>query len=472
MTGAQTQPPQEPEDQRGSGWRAGFRSLRFKASLLVVLAVVIITTAGVAITTRTMGLALYENEYSRTREWARSLAAGTSDAVEAGDRESLTHTVNDLLGTRTVACAAITDSSGEVLASAETSAGLLNSAMMPDGQTLKLEPMHTPRLAWYPDLKLACAEVVVPVYSTTPIRRTGRTSRPIVGYLRLAADVSDTKAQLERIGDQLCRIGIGLVLLAVPCSLLVTRHVVAPLNELAQTARAIAHGSVDARAHIHSNNEIGELSKSFNTMADRLTASQLELLQLNAELEKRVQERTRELEDLAARDPLTGLYNRRHFSEVITREFAAAERYDADLTCLMFDLDYFKEINDKFGHRTGDEVLITLAGAIGSELRGADVAARFGGDEFVLLLPQTAASAAYMLVDRIVSRFNHDTQTALPGVPASVSVGVASLRTTRAASAEALLHEADVALYAAKEASRNQVMGPSHPAVAQAGTAG
>jgi len=243
----------------------------------------------------------------------------------------------------------------------------------------------------------------------------------------------------------------------------VTRRVVAPLKELAQTACAIAKGSTDARAHIHTEDEIGDLAQSFNTMADRLTESRMELLELNAELEGRVEQRTRELQELAARDPLTGLYNRRHFGEVIAREFAAAERYDADLACLMLDLDRFKETNDRFGHRTGDEVLAIMAQVIGTELRGSDVAARFGGDEYIILLPQTSAASAAVLVDRIADRFKEEVSRKFPDAPVGVSIGVASLRTTRASSAEALIHEADVALYTVKDARKSGLLRDKRP---------
>jgi diguanylate cyclase (GGDEF)-like protein len=215
---------------------------------------------------------------------------------------------------------------------------------------------------------------------------------------------------------------------------------------------------MDARAEVKSRDEIGELAESFNTMANRVAGSQMDLLKLNAELEERVQQRTQELEELAARDPLTGLYNRRYFGEVIHREFAAADRYDDDLTCLMFDLDYFKVINDNFGHRTGDGILITLADSITRELRGSDVAARFGGDEFILLLPQSSASAASRLADRIVRTFAQEAQKSYPLVNPTLSIGVASLKATRAATAEALIHEADTALYSAKDGGRNRTM--------------
>jgi diguanylate cyclase (GGDEF)-like protein len=444
----------EPGDQARTRWRAGIRSLRFKASLLIALLLVLVAGVGSSLNNRATSVVFYENEYARTLEWAHSLAISTAEAVGARDRESLGRTVQDLIRTRGVAYVAFADTSGEVLASGEIKSGLLKTALTPDGQSLNLRSMNDPTLISHEDLDLACAEVTVAVFAKETIRPSGASARPITGYLHLASDVTDTKRQLERVSARISQIAMAMVLLAVPVSLFVTRRVVSPLKELARTACAIAKGATDARAHIDSADEIGDLARSFNTMADRLTESRMELLEFNAELEDRVEQRTRELQELAARDPLTGLYNRRHFSEVIAHEFAAAERYDADLTCLMFDLDHFKETNDLFGHRTGDEVLAITAQTISSELRGSDVAARFGGDEFIVLLPQTSAASAAILVGRITDRFNEEVHRRFPDVPAGVSIGVASLRTTRAPSAEALIHEADVALYSAKEANR------------------
>jgi diguanylate cyclase (GGDEF)-like protein len=249
-----------------------------------------------------------------------------------------------------------------------------------------------------------------------------------------------------------------MLLLVAPCSLVAMRKVVAPLNELSRTAQELASGVMDARAKVSVHNEIGDLARAFNDMAERLAGAQFEMLKLNAELEERVQQRTHQLEDLASREPLTGLYNRRYFSEVITREFAVAERYDTDLTVLMFDLDHFKETNDKFGHRAGDEVLVLVADCIRAELREADVAARFGGDEFILLLPRTSGSAAGNVAERITTRFMETLAREWPQFPTTLSIGVASLRVTRASTAEALIHEADLALYAAKTGGRNRTM--------------
>jgi diguanylate cyclase (GGDEF)-like protein len=173
------------------------------------------------------------------------------------------------------------------------------------------------------------------------------------------------------------------------------------------------------------------------------------------------------LKELATKDPLTGLYNRRHFSEVMSHEFAAAERYDQDMTVLMLDLDYFKQINDQHGHAAGDEVLHALADAIKGSLRESDVGARFGGDEFILLLPQTSSHSASALANRVVNLYKQKMERAFPYLPASVSIGAASLRHTRATSWENLIHEADVAMYNTKQAgrkSRDQLASTPAPA--------
>jgi len=130
----------------------------------------------------------------------------------------------------------------------------------------------------------------------------------------------------------------------------------------------------------------------------------------------------------------------------------------------MFDIDLFKKINDRFGHGTGDEVLINLANSIQSQLRSSDVAARFGGDEFILLLPQTSASDAISLADRIVKQYSAESKKRFPDVPTTVSVGVASIKDTIVPTAEALINQADLALYTAKARGRNCTRQATRPA--------
>jgi diguanylate cyclase (GGDEF)-like protein len=437
----------------------GLRSLQFKASLWIVLLILSVSVAIMSLSLQATRTAMLETEANRTRQLAACLATSEAREVAAQDREALLKSANSIVRTQCIAYVAFAQKDGRVLASAESCAGLLAGATTGTGADTrlrlrlldKLEPKGKGRQ------NIPCLEVTVPVLNPSELRADAAPRAPI-GYLCVAMDITDTQSRLNGIAGELGRIAIGILLLVVPCSLLATRRIVAPLRELAQAAHAIARGSLNARAPVYSRDEIGQLARTFNSMADQVARTQSDLLELNADLERRVAQRTRDLQEQAARDPLTGLYNRRYFGEVITREFAAAERYGSDLTCLMFDVDRFKDINDRYGHRMGDKVLIALGESISAELRTADVAARFGGDEFILLLPQTAADQAAVLADRIVARFAEHVAESAPGVTATLSIGVASLRTTRSRSSEALIHEADVALYAAKEGGRNRTM--------------
>lgn len=438
-------------------WRSALNSLQFKASLMVVLLVLFVTVGGLGLSLRATSDLAYGEAETSSRQWAESLASSSSMLIQQDRREELVRTVNDTLRTKGVSYVAFADEHRRVLASGEERQGLLAQAMKSDG-TLTIERLGEPLLTRDPDRGLACIDVAVPVYGDDVMPGQSRSSRKVVGYLRLATEVARLDEQINQMSTQFRQIATGMLLLAATCSLVAMRKVVSPLNELSHTARELASGVMDARARVAVQNEIGDLAQAFNDMADRLAGTQFEMLRLNSELEERVQQRTHQLEDLASRDALTGLYNRRYFSDVISREFAASERYDADLTCLMFDLDHFKETNDRFGHRAGDEVLILVAECIQAELRDSDVAARFGGDEFILLLPRTSGAAAATVAERIVERFADCLRRHTSPLPTTLSIGVASLRVTRARSAEALIHEADLALYAAKSGGRNRTM--------------
>lgn len=448
------------DGRRGFCWREALRSLSLRATLLVVLLIVAVTGTATFISTRAMNHAHLQGEYERTEEWATTLAGMAAPAISGGDSDLLGRMAQRLVDGRAV-YAFFTDADGSVLHSATSSPALTGPLLDASGRMLSLRALHEPLTIMDETGNRAIMDIVVPVYGDHPVREGERTSPTIVGYLRLGADITESRARLEQLITMMLQMAGALVLLIVPCGLFIMRNMVSPLNELTHTARAFAGGSMDARARVNVQGELADLARSFNLMADRVTRFQLDLVHLNVELENRVVQRTRELEDLAARDPLTGLYNRRHFGEVIMREFAAAERYNTELSCLMFDIDHFKETNDRFGHRTGDEILMLLAEAIRTELRGADVAARFGGDEFIILMPQTAADAATSLGDRITRNFDQRVRTRFPQAPATLSIGIASLRGTRAPSAEALIHDADVALYAAKEAGRNRAVDAS-----------
>jgi diguanylate cyclase (GGDEF)-like protein len=179
------------------------------------------------------------------------------------------------------------------------------------------------------------------------------------------------------------------------------------------------------------------------------------LLQRNSELEQNL----RHVEQLAATDPMTGCYNRRAFERVSDQLFAEASRTKAHLACIMIDLDNFKQINDTLGHAVGDDLIRLAARCIHSNLRRMDVACRYGGDEFILLLPKAGMKNALHVAERIRRDFAAASAEVVRGEARTMSIGVGSLQELDppAPSAEALMVATDRALYHAKESGRNQV---------------
>ena len=183
---------------------------------------------------------------------------------------------------------------------------------------------------------------------------------------------------------------------------------------------------------------------------------------LNRELEARVETRTQELqlanqrlEELASIDPLTAVSNRRHFLELARPEISRAKRQGLPLAVVMLDIDFFKSINDRFGHETGDKVLVALAATIRGALRGGDIFARLGGEEFVLMLPGQGFPEAGQLAERLRELV---AQNEVPesGAHITISAGVAGLEND-SDEIDDLLRRADEALYRAKSEGRNRV---------------
>jgi len=172
-----------------------------------------------------------------------------------------------------------------------------------------------------------------------------------------------------------------------------------------------------------------------------------------------LQESMEKLETMATTDPLTGLANRRWFSRILERYFSEASRYGFDLACCMCDLDDYKNYNDTMGHLEGDRLLETTAEIIRCSLRSSDVAARYGGDEFVLLLPHTSIDRALAVGERIRQQIAAQSQrhAELDG-KVTLSVGVASMTSEKPDSADTLVALADRALYFAKASGKDKIV--------------
>jgi diguanylate cyclase (GGDEF)-like protein/PAS domain S-box-containing protein len=186
---------------------------------------------------------------------------------------------------------------------------------------------------------------------------------------------------------------------------------------------------------------------------------------LNQELEQRVAQRTVELERLATTDPLTDAHNRRYLMGRTEVEISQARRQATPLSIVMFDIDHFKRINDNHGHAAGDRALVVLSHAVQKEMRLGDTFARVGGEEFVLLLPQSDAEQSLQVAERLrrmIEELEIDAGDALV-MRITSSFGVATL-SPKVDGVDALYMAADAAMYRAKEAGRNCVVAFKPPA--------
>lgn len=160
------------------------------------------------------------------------------------------------------------------------------------------------------------------------------------------------------------------------------------------------------------------------------------------------------LEEMVMVDGLTGLYNHKFIFEILSKQLAEAERYAAPLSVIMFDLDHFKKVNDNYGHQVGDEVLVEVARRIKEAVRQSDVAGRYGGEEFLVVLPHTALDEAMVVAEKIRAAiagidWRHE------GLTTSISGGAAQFR---GETELALIDRADKLLYQAKAAGRDRVL--------------
>jgi diguanylate cyclase (GGDEF)-like protein len=160
---------------------------------------------------------------------------------------------------------------------------------------------------------------------------------------------------------------------------------------------------------------------------------------------------------MATTDALTGLMNRREFNKRISEEFSRAKRHKSPLSLALFDIDFFKKINDTYGHNAGDAILNELGNLISGNTRTSDIACRYGGEEFALILTETSQVEAYELLDRLRKLVEEEifNKSKVP-IRATISVGVAQLDLSDKAPVD-FCERADKALYKAKESGRNRV---------------
>ncbi|MYM61776.1 sensor domain-containing diguanylate cyclase [Pseudomaricurvus sp. HS19] len=228
---------------------------------------------------------------------------------------------------------------------------------------------------------------------------------------------------------------------------------------------------VEDRGFIVARDEHDQVARMIGAQRDISAEKRLlqQSAQKNLSLHKMVERRTRvlrnrnkqlatkvkEVENIAIHDSLTGLYNRHHFDEKLKTECARASRFDEPLSLLAIDIDNLKPINDQYGHSIGDMALVWVASTLRDNVREIDVPVRWGGDEFMLLLPNTSLDQAGILAEKLQQRVSLLTLESELPTSVSISIGAAQLRSNEGP--QELLDRADSALYKAKHNGGGQV---------------
>ncbi len=267
-------------------------------------------------------------------------------------------------------------------------------------------------------------------------------------------------------------LGIGVLLLVItglahrwiwqPHELLV-RQVEA--LRLRRRAAALRHLPVDR------GDEIGQMARSIQEIGLMAIQSMAEVRQLRRTLDHRIATATRvacgQLEQLAMRDPLTDLANRRFLDEQLRPLLVTAGRNGEEFACVLIDLDNFKRVNDTLGHAAGDELLIFVAGLIRAVIRREDYAVRLGGDEFAVFMPGCPPHRALAMAEQLTALFRQQMRTTMPAeLGCDLSIGIASLQSDVIATGQnlpdnpdqALIELADRRLYDAKHQGKGRIV--------------
>jgi len=231
------------------------------------------------------------------------------------------------------------------------------------------------------------------------------------------------------------------VLIAIVIGLLLANSMLVSVRKLLLGTKIVKEGNLDHKIDLKRNDEIGELAASFDTMTTELKIQR----------------------ERAITDELTHLYTHTYFLETLKAEVYRAKRYRTRLSLMMLDIDHFKMFNDKYGHQTGDEILIKMSEIVRGCLRESDVAARYGGEEFAILAAETDKEGIYTLAERLREKIANEMFLESDGkkLKTTISIGVTTFTEEDIAKdifPDDFLKRADVALYQAKDRGRNCVV--------------
>ncbi len=286
-----------------------------------------------------------------------------------------------------------------------------------------------------------------------------------IGAVSLTMSTSSLDKKISVLILQSMLLSLAILGSGVVLSFVLSKQISNPLRELMEVSSEMANGETNVRVNIAASDEIGKLGMAFNDMTEAIQMRERDLRDLTASLEQKVEERTEELRQrneeliqMAISDPLTRIYNRRHFFELAEKEFERAKRYQHSLSLVLADVDHFKKVNDTYGHLFGDQVLTNLAQYLEKNIRNIDVVARYGGEEFIILMPEVGCPDAKIMIERlrqgIVETPLIDSNSK---VKLTMSLGISCWDGKEEISFETLLSRADQAMYRSKDKGRNCV---------------
>ena len=294
------------------------------------------------------------------------------------------------------------------------------------------------------------------------VRRLGATG----GYMAATLPVNVAYRSLDESRNRLLMVGVPALAAVFLLVFVVAAGMLRPIQLLSHAAKRLSAGELDVRLPLRGGDELTALTQVFNEMAatiqdktKQLEEARNELAVKNADLEAA----NRHLHDQAITDALTGLFNRRHFQDNLDKEMRRCEREERPLSLLLLDLDHFKQYNDRWGHTQGDEELRRVSAQVSKSIRTTDMAFRYGGEEFAVLLPSCSKEQAAEVAEKIRAAVGaHGHRAGVLG-RTTVSIGVATFPQDGQA-ARSLVDPADGARYAAKAAGRDRVSLAGAPA--------
>lgn len=279
-------------------------------------------------------------------------------------------------------------------------------------------------------------------------------------YVFIAIPRKDFLGDIEKIFINFKFIFISVILITLLLGIYISKWIIQPINDLNNTVNQIKNEEWGVQIQTKRRDELGQLTRSFNEMSYKLkiyltmlNKKQEELEYLNGNLEEIVEKRTKELQILSITDELTNIHNRRFLIDMLKSNIKECKRYDKYLSIVIFDIDHFKKVNDTFGHTEGDRTLIEISKYLKNALRDVDILGRYGGEEFMIIMPNTLLEDAFKAADRLRKEIS-ELIIGPEKIRVTISGGVAEYD---GSSLMQLIIKADKNLYKAKQTGRNKI---------------